>query len=676
FSIVFAKLPQEKNFRCLSDECCDKHQWCKFWASLDECFLNPEWMLENCQISCNLCPNKALAESMNPSKPRLFAATGVLDECRILASKLENVAEEMIKKKLLNPIEDAFSRQLLSVDDITKHARVGCVPQLTNASCSQSLCYHLYYRSFDGACNNLEKPLLGAAFRPYLRQLPPEYDDGITEPVGSLKRIRPSARGVSRFVLSSRQVVTHKRYNAIIMQFGQFISHDIAKTTLQPTTPCSTCKPVPSKCMVVRVTRSDPNFLFKKKECLKISRAAPVCGVSPRQQLNENTAFVDASTLYGSSQKDIHKFRDGRTGFLRMNRFNNQVVLPFDPMKCPSLEKCTASFIAGDARVNLFTGLSAMHILFAREHNRLASVLHSTNPSWSGDRLFQEARKIVGAEVQVILYNEFLPKVLGDAYKNVIGSYQGYNPEVDPTISNVFTAAAYRFGHGMLQEFYTRLDTNFTASQKGFTFADGIFKIGRLLFEGGIDPVLRGLMMTPVKKPHRLTPSITEKMFGSTDLGTINIMRGRDHGLPSYNKWRRFCGLKFATEFDDFKKEILDPKVRQGLSKIYKSPNDVDLYVGAMVEDPVAEGLVGTTLACLVGNQFKRLRDGDRFYFENPGIFTARQLAELRKVTLSRIICDNGDEFDTIPKDAFLFSDEDLSSCSTIVKMDLKEWKE
>lgn len=77
--------------------------------------------------------------------------------------------------------------------------------------------------------------------------------------------------------------------------------------------------------------------------------------------------------------------------------------------------------------------------------------MHSTNPSWSGDRLFQEARKIVGAEVQVILYNEFLPKVLGDAYKNVIGSYQGYNPEVDPTISNVFTAAAYRFGHGMLQ---------------------------------------------------------------------------------------------------------------------------------------------------------------------------------------------------------------------------------
>lgn len=60
----------------------------------------------------------------------------------------------------------------------------------------------------------------------------------------------------------------------------------------------------------------------------------------------------------------------------------------------------------------------------------------------------------------------------------------------------------------------------------------------------------------------------------STDLGTINIMRGRDHGLPSYNKWRRFCGLKFATEFDDFKKEILDPKVRQGLSKIYKSPSE------------------------------------------------------------------------------------------------------
>lgn len=69
--------------------------------------------------------------------------------------------------------------------------------------------------------------------------------------------------------------------------------------------------------------------------------------------------------------------------------------------------------------------------------------------------------------------------------------------------------------------------------------------------QGGIDPILRGMMMVPVKRPQRLTKSVTENMFGNTDLGAINIQRGRDHGLPSYDKFRQFCGLSHATTFDD-----------------------------------------------------------------------------------------------------------------------------
>lgn len=75
------------------------------------------------------------------------------------------------------------------------------------------------------------------------------------------------------------------------------------------------------------------------------------------------------------------------------------------------------------------------------------------NPQWSAERLFQETRKIVGAEVQAITYKEFLPKLLGNAMDKHIGPYKGYNSQVNPTVSNVFTTAAYRFGHGMLQVF-------------------------------------------------------------------------------------------------------------------------------------------------------------------------------------------------------------------------------
>uniref|UniRef100_A0A158Q7N5 peroxidase n=1 Tax=Elaeophora elaphi TaxID=1147741 RepID=A0A158Q7N5_9BILA len=671
--------PQTSKFKCLPNGCCDEHQWCRFWASIGECTANPDWMTGNCQLACNTMIILALSSSNCPdvqlSKPVSSK------DCNAINPRDKNLVETMIKNHLVMPVEDTSNRKLLSIDDITKAVASGCVPMLTDTDCARSLCYHLMYRSFDGVCNNLEKPLLGAAFRPFLRHLPAEYDDRISEPVSSIRITRPTAREVSRILLSSSQIVQHDKYNTLVMQFGQFISHDIAKTTLQPSAKCISCNPVPSVCMPVLISGKDNNQAFKQRGCLKISRSAPICGTGrngvPREQLNENTAFIDASPLYGSSFKDMHKFRQARTGFLRMNKFNNQMVLPFDQSKCSSPQKCTATFTAGDIRVNLFIGLSAVHILFTREHNRIASILQKMNPNWSPDRLFQETRKIVGAQVQVITYKEFLPKILGNVMEKHIGSYKGYDSRTDPTVSNVFTTSAYRFGHGMLQEFYHRLDfSGNNISHGGFPFGEGVFKSGKILFEGGIDPIIRGFMMTGVKRPHRMSKSITEKMFGSTDLGSVNIQRGRDHGLPSYNRWRRFCGLPSANNFEDLKNEILDGNIRDGLARTYKTVDDVDLYIGAMVEDPVIGGLVGTTLACLIGDQFKRLRDGDRFYYESPGVFTQAQLAQLQKVTMASIICNNGDQFGSISQDAFLVAKGRLTQCSSIPQIDLTKWRE
>ncbi|VDM07602.1 unnamed protein product [Wuchereria bancrofti] len=305
----------------------------------------------------------------------------------------------------------------------------------------------------------------------------------------------------------------------------------------------------------------------------------------------------------------------------------------------------------------------------------MVNVLRKLNPHWNGDRLFMEARKIVGAEVQAITYREFLPAILGNAFATTVSHYRGYNQNVDPTLVNEFSSAAFRFGHGMIQEIYLRLDQHFHNTSLGsFSFVEGTQHTDRLIFGGGIDPILRGMMMLPVKRPQRLTKSITENMFGNTDLGAINIQRGRDHGLPSYTRFRQFCGLSRATTFNDFSREIMNPQIRAKLKQIYGTPDKVDLFVGGLLEDPVQRGFIGPTFACIIGPQFQRTRDGDRFYYENPGIFTRAQLIEIRKSSFSRLLCDNGDNISRVPREAFRIGQ--MISCAQISQIDLTKWKE
>ncbi|VDL80983.1 unnamed protein product [Nippostrongylus brasiliensis] len=525
-------------------------------------------------------PSSTTLASESEVIPQQQLSVDRVGSCEAVRRDMRHAAELMIASNLINPVEDNFGRTVISVDEITKSVPSGCVPQLSPAGvdCNKNLCYHLMYRTLDGTCNNLEKPMQGAAFRQYIRHFPPMYDDGVGEPISSIKISRPTARESNRVMLSSAQSVVHDKFNNLMMQFGQFMSHDMAKTTLQPSAQCTSCNPIKSKCMPILITPSDPNSSFRQKQCLKVSRSAPICHVTPREQLNENTAYIDGSMIYGSSPKDLHKFREGRTGLLKMSRFNNQ---------CPHKDKCTASFTAGDIRANLFVGLSSLHIIFAREHNRIARRLQSMNRSWSGDRVFQEARKIVGGIIQNILFKEYLPKMLGASHAKVMGDYHGYDSNVDATIANEFTTSAFRFGHGMIEEFYKRLDfSGGNITHGGFFFGEGVFKSSKILFEGGVDPILRGFMSTAVKRPHRMTPAITEKMFGSTDLGSLNIQRGRDHAIPSYNTMRAFCGLPRAKDFEDFSDMILDRNLRVGLSRNYNTTvHSASLLKGVASDD-------------------------------------------------------------------------------------------
>lgn len=98
-----------------------------------------------------------------------------------------------------------------------------------------------------------------------------------------------------------------------------------------------------------------------------------------------------------------------------------------------------------------------MHTLFLNEHNRIANLLHEQYPSLSDEEIYQVARRLVKAQLQNVVYNEFLPTILGNSTMEdynlnlkQIKHESKYDPSVNPSISNEFATFAFRFGHTLV----------------------------------------------------------------------------------------------------------------------------------------------------------------------------------------------------------------------------------
>ena len=325
-----------------------------------------------------------------------------------------------------------------------------------------------------------------------------------------------------------------------------------------------------------------------------------------------------------------------------------------------------------------------MHTIWVREHNRIATALSALNSNWNEEKLFQEARKIVGAQIQKITYKDYLPLLIGDRLPQLISDYsvRGYNNEVDPSIPNAFATAAYRYGHSQIQPFFDRLDVNYNPLPQGpLQLVDAFFNPSSYVESGGTDPILRGLITRQARFVDEFLNNIlTNQLFAMNssapglDLASLNIQRGRDHGLPPYLTWKRWaleqCGIE-----SNFRNEL----TKIHLLQTYGTLETVDLFVGGLAEEPLEGGLVGATFACIFARTFAAVRDGDRFYYENAdaatATFTATQRAEIEKASLSRVICDNSDNIQYIQPNAFL-ANQNRVPCTHIPPIDLSAWSE
>jgi hypothetical protein len=372
---------------------------------------------------------------------------------------------------------------------------------------------------------------------------------------------------------------------------------------------------------------------------------------SPRQQMNQVTAYIDASNVYGSDavRAAALRTRDG-TGRLRTSAGN---LLPFNVDGLPNGGGPLPDlYLAGDVRANEQIGLTSMHVLFVREHNRLADLIRAANPRLSDEMIYQTARRLVGAEMQAITYREFLPLLLG---RNALSPYRGYRKEVDPSIANMFSTVVFRVGHTMLNERLLRLLANGRAVAEGaLPLAEAFFNPLLLQRRGALEALLRGFA---AQRARAIDPFVVDAvrnfLFGAPgaggfDLASLNIQRGRDHGLADYNSARSKLGLGQKTSFATISS---DPEIQDRLETAYGSIDLIDPWVGGLAEDRWRDALVGEFFFTVLKKQFENLRDGDPFWYERDLDPAARQFIE--NLTLSRIIRLNTQIGGELPDDVF-----------------------
>ncbi|CAB1335605.1 unnamed protein product, partial [Coregonus sp. 'balchen'] len=584
--------------------------------------------------------------------------------------------------------------ELLSLEDLALIADLsGCPPPVHPAFCHND-CLANKYRSISGVCNNRQKPFWGTANSALARWLPAEYEDGERQPKGwNHGQLYngfqlPPVQEVSKKILqsSSRPMLLDDVYCQMLVDWGQYIDHDISFT------PQSTSRAAFLGGLDCLETHSlVTNCLGTEAAChssvhrqpASPAATADIKQVLQRQQMNSITSFLDASTVYGhtpylqSALRDLSS-SDGRLAVnSRFSDWSGRPYLSFvpnTPSPCfqdpgdPQGERVDC-FLAGDSRVNEVLPLVVLHTLWMREHNRIAEALKSLNPHWSAEIIYQEARKIIGALHQasptIITTRDYVPKIIGrEAFDLYIGPYGGYDPTTEPSASNVFSTAAFRFGHATIPSVLKRLNQSFQEHEQfpSLSLHKTFFSPWRLVKEGGLEPVLRGLLGTPaavVTPDNLLTEELTERLVvltvpGGLDLAALNLQRGRDHGLPGYNDWRTFCGLDRIETQDDFREVVKDASVVGKIMDLYRHPDNIDVWLGGLVEEPLSGARTGPLFSCLIGKQMKMIRDGDRFWWESEGVFTQGQRAELLRHSLSRVICDNSEVKET-PLDPFRF---------------------
>ncbi len=497
------------------------------------------------------------------------------------------------------------------------------------------------YRSFDGTGNNAANMTWGSTGVRLRRAASPEYADGISAVGGNY---RPGARQISNVIADQgdNDAISDRLLSAMIYAWGQFIDHDIGLT---PTGG--------AEVMLIPVPLGDPSFdpFNTGTQVIPTTRsifdiATGLGADNPRQQVNVVTAWLDGSMVYGSDAVTAQKLRTLSGGRMKtspgnMLPLNNSTYFPDGTLPMANdahLFPDDQMFAAGDVRANENIELVSLHTLFVRNHNYWAGRFAAATPSLSDTEIYQRARATVIAEIESITFNEWLPAMLG---RDAMPAYSGYDPTTNPNLVNEFSTAAFRFGHSLLGDDVEFLDNDGNEVADEIPLSQAFFNPAQIQAVG-IDPILKYLASDPASElDNQIVNSVRNFLFGppgsgGLDLASLNIQRGRDHGLADYNSVRVSYGIPRARSFAEISPSV---DAQSKLASLFTSVDDVDLWVGLLAEGHVQGASVGPTLKAVVRDQFKRLRAGDRFWYQRT--LSGTTLARIENTTLADVIRRN-----------------------------------
>jgi peroxidase len=497
---------------------------------------------------------------------------------------------------------------------------------------------HVISYSVDGTGNNLANPTLGAAGSDEVRIAPARFAPGTTDtPVGG-----PNPRVISNTIFANDQEPDDPAgRSAYTYAFGQFIDHDLDLNPNQT--------PAADGSNTLKIVIPPGDAFFTPGTTINILRGQ----IDPKNgnAIDAVTSFLDLSQVYGSDAATAASLRNANGTMKTQNG-----GLPIGP---------DGQFMGGDVRAAENPDLTSIDVLFVREHNYWVGKLHAEQPKLSGDQLYAMARAISTAEYQNIIYSGYLPSLLGSAAP---GTYTGYDPNVNPSIMEEFSTAAFRFGHTIISPEESKIANDGTVLQVQDLIVAAGEPASTFNNFGGADALLRNMAQdTSQQEGVGIVSDLLNLLDANPndvgDLGAIDVERERDLGINTLNQTRVALGLRPYTSFNQI---TSDPTLAAELRSVYGSVNDVDLFVGGLAENANAGdtgSMLGPTFTTIISDQFANLRAGDRLYFENQG-FSPALMDQIQDTTLSDLILRDTNTT-AIQADAFVATERHASNVAS-----------